>query len=202
MSSFDREPSGPQARRARARVEPVDYFAPPATPEQAALRRIKGGFRRAMVENALAQGDPLDSIPPLWQAHDIPPELRDFIGKKDPAFRGGEDLPDLLDGEVEIARLSLRSVHCEVTSLRARPSLEGRFALRLVGEYEEELGPIALPQVEYDRPLTAYQVAELFRDADPSPVEPACGFYLSSDFYPNLDSVARELGLGLEREAP
>ncbi len=42
-----------------------DYFGPARTKEEAALRKIKGNFRRNFIRGVL-QTDPLESIPPLW----------------------------------------------------------------------------------------------------------------------------------------
>jgi hypothetical protein len=67
--------------------------------------------------------------------------LKNWLGRQNPQFRGGEDLPDLENGEVEIARLTLaNSVHGEVTSLRAKLTKEdGKISLRMVDEYESEI---------------------------------------------------------------
>ena len=42
--------------------------------------------------------------------------LKNWLGRQNPQFRGGEDLPDLENGEVEIARLTLRMLF-----IRLRP---------------------------------------------------------------------------------
>ncbi len=52
-----------------------------------------------------------------------------------PVPRGGEHLPPLLSGEVEIARIVLRSATPDVVSVRARPS-GGGIRYRAVDEYE------------------------------------------------------------------
>ena len=98
------------------------------------------------------------------------------------------------EGEVEIARLSLtNSVHGEVTSLRAKPSVEsGKISLRMVDEYESE---IRLPYRIADMPLTSEQVVSLFRDAVPSPTNFGCEFEFQSFFHPDLNETAERLGV-------
>ena len=174
-------------------TRPRDYFHSAGSEAEAVLRRIKGDYRRAFVR-AGRVGASLDEIPEEWLAHSLSNNLRLFLGMQDPSFRGGEDLPDLLDGEVEIARLSMQSVHGEVVSLRAHELDDGRFSVRLVDEDEDE-SEYVLPRSEYDQTLTANEVVLLFRDAEPSATDLSCGFTLSSYFYPDLDAVAAELGL-------
>ncbi len=107
---------------------------------------------------------------------------------------GGEDLPDLDQGEVEIARLSLvNSVHGEVTSLRAkRDPRDLSILLSMVDEYETKY---ELPKRKVSAPLTAEELLVTFRDAEPTPTDTSCQIEFSSFFYPNLDSLATEMGI-------
>jgi hypothetical protein len=170
----------------------IDYFSTPPTPEETALRRIKGNFRRQFVAEAI-QSEGLDSIPPPWLEHDLSMSLKDLLGAQAPDARGGEDLPDLDEGEVEIARLALtNAVHGEVTSLRARRSPNGNeILLRMVDEYET---CFELPYDRVESPLTSEQVIELFRDADPSPLDTSCEVELQSFFHNDLGDLACHLG--------
>lgn len=170
----------------------MDYFIPAPTVAEETLRRIKGNYRRDFVLGAI-KSEGLDSVPEAWRAHDISENLKSFLQRQHPQARGGEDLPDLEEGEVEIARLSLLdSVHGEVTSLRARrDSGDSRILFRMVDEYETE---IALPHEAANAPLTAEQVIGFFRDADPSPTEVSCKMGFQSFFYPNLDQIAQQMG--------
>jgi hypothetical protein len=171
----------------------LDYFRPLSDPIDNECLRIKGNFRRRFV-SLEARDNGLDSIPKAWLAHDLSEALSGFLQVQDPRARGGEDLPDLAPGEVEIARLSLLdSVHGEVTSLRALQGGDGTIQLTLVDEYESWF---ELPCESFNRSLTAEEVVAAFRDADPSPVETECTFRLSSYFYPTLNDIARDLGLG------
>ncbi len=162
-----------------------DYFAPAPSAEDAVLRRIKGNFRRQMISKSILN-EGLASIPELWCAHDIPEHFKATLtSSAGPRARGGEDLPDLAEGEVEVARLTLLdSVHGEVTSLRARRDPQDRsILLSMVDEYETEF---KLPKTEFSAPLAAEEAFALFRDADPTPLTTLCQIEFSSAFYPNL----------------
>jgi len=173
-----------------------DYFQP-TTPVETMLRRIKGNTRRAMVIAAVEQ-DGIDTIPEPWLAHDLSDNLKGALGSQQPDYRGGEDLPDLLDGEVEIARVSLvDSVHGEVTSLRARRDNDGSaILLTLVDEYgdisEEEY---KLEKSCFSSPLTAEEVLQVFNNSEPCACLQSCEQRFSSDFYPGLDELADKLNI-------
>jgi hypothetical protein len=171
----------------------IDYFAPPPSPEESVLRGIKGNFRREFVGRSIHE-EGLDSIPAAWKAHDISEVLKNMLQGQHPQARGGEDLPDLEEGEVEIARLTLaNSVHGEVTSLRARPeNPSGEILFRLVDEYGEE---IDLPRESAEHALTNDEVIAMFRDSDPSQTETGCEIEFQSFFYPDLNACADRLGV-------
>jgi hypothetical protein len=170
-----------------------DYFKP-TTPVETALRRIKGNMRRAMVLAAI-ENDGFDTIPEPWLTHDLSDVLKNQLGLQQPNYRGGEDLPDLLEGEVEIARVSLvDSVHGEVTSLRARKDDDGKsILLRIVDEYGDiEYG---LERDTFHTPRTAVEVLEVFKNSEPCACLSSCEQRFSSDFYPDLDDLADELNI-------
>ena len=171
----------------------IDYFKPTAGTEEKILRRIKGNYRRHFVSFAMFD-EGVDSVPAAWKAHDISEVLKGMLGRQNPSFRGGEDLPDLEEGEAEIARLTLtNSVHGEVTSLRARQTKEsGKISLRMVDEYGSE---ITLPYELADTPLTSEQVVCLFRDAEPSPMNFGCEIDFQSFFHLDLNEIANALGV-------
>lgn len=170
----------------------IDYFAPPSSPEESVLRGIKGNFRREFVGRAIDE-EGLDSIPDAWKAHDISEVLKNMLQGQHPQARGGEDLPDLEEGEVEIARLTLaNSVHGEVTSLRARQGNSGEILFRMVDEYGEEIN---LPRESAEDALTDDEVIAMFRDSDPSQTETGCEIEFQSFFYPELNACADRLGV-------
>lgn len=88
-------------------------------------------------------------------------EERQAIGAIHPALMGGLYLPDLEEGEVEIARVSLESVTADQISVRARP-VKGGIAYAIHDEYENgfELHPATSR-----RPLTMRQVVRLIDGA-------------------------------------
>jgi hypothetical protein len=160
----------------------IAYFEAAENPEEEEIRRIKGNFRREMVQLA-AEEDGYETIPEAWREHEISELLKGVLQQDHPQRRGGEDLPDLLEGEVEIARATLaNSVHGEVYSLRARPDAD-RCLLRMVDEYESE---ISLPFETTDRFLQVDEILRLFKEADPSPLNTGCSIRYQSWFYPEL----------------
>lgn len=171
----------------------TDYFAPAPNEEETVLRRIKGNFRRTFVGESI-KNDGLGSIPDAWKDHDISEMLKTMLQGQHPSARGGEDLPDLEEGEVEIARRTLsNSVHGEVSSLRARSGKKSEEILfRMVDEYGEG---IDLPQDSATAPLTSEEVITMFRDSEPSQTETDCEIEFQSFFYPDLDEAAEKLGL-------
>ena len=168
----------------------IDYFAPAPTPEEEALRRIKGTYRQEFIKRAIEE-DGLGTIPPQWTEHTLGPIFQNALGGQNPARRGGEDLPDLDEGEVEIARLTLvNAVHGEVTSLRARPASDATgILLRVADEYDTEF---ELPCARIEKPLTAEGVISFLRNSDPSPTDTECEIAFQSFFYPDLDAIGQE----------
>ena len=169
----------------------IDYFSPPSSREEEVLRGIKGNFRRTFVGRSIEE-DGLDSIPGAWKGHDISEVLKSMLQGQHPQARGGEDLPNLEEGEVEIARLTLaNSVHGEVTSLRAKPGESpGEIIFRMVDEYEEK---IDLPRDSSNAPLTGNEVIGMFRDSNPSPTNTECEIEYQSFFYSDLNACAKRL---------
>jgi hypothetical protein len=166
-------------------TRPIDYFAPPSSLEEAVVRRIKGNHRKLFIAEAIRQ-DGLDSIPPQWTAHDLDELFKTMLMSRNPRNRGGEDLPDLDEGEVEVARISLAdSVHGEVTSLRARKA-GGRIKLRLVDEYQTEFD---LPTAELAAPFAAEELVEFFEACEPCPFDTDCRLSIASPFYDGLQAL-------------
>jgi hypothetical protein len=172
-----------------------DYFRP-TTPVEELLRQSKGNFRRETILNAIAE-EGLEAIPEQWLEAELSFEQTMMLVRMNPQLTGGEDLPDMLEGEVEIARQSLvDSVHGEVKSLRARPADDGGILLRIVDEWEEWINfGWVLEQEHFPGPLTAEEVLRVFRNCTPCACEKMCTQRFSSDFYPNLDELADELGV-------
>ena len=113
------------------------------------LRNVKGTERRALIVEQWEQGR-LQEMPEELLKEALSVEARDALGRIHPVCMGGEYLPDYVRGEVEIARLELRSTTADVISVRARRG-RGPIRYRIVDEYGTEF---ALPRKTSRRPLT------------------------------------------------
>ena len=86
----------------------------------------------------------------------LPEPIGSVLGRIHPAFMGGQFLPELDSGEVEIARVQLESVTADEISVRARPVPSG-IAYRVVDEHENTYRvkparskvPLTLAELEY-----------------------------------------------------
>jgi hypothetical protein len=187
----------PDSRNYHLDYRPHAYWGAPA----ARFANVKGEQRRQAIERAIAEGR-LEDMPSELRADVLSPELRDQVGSIDPSYMGGEYLPDYLPGEVEIARVALRSTTGDITSIRAR-KVGKRIRYRVVGGYEDAYR--VSPQSS-SLPLTLGQVIRLIdttmngggfvglagtaRDSlfDGSNHEELATFvHVSSPFYPELE---------------
>ena len=114
------------------KFRPASYFWPLGL-EKHLLARVKGAQRRQALSALIDQGR-LDEIPEFLYKSALDDEERTVIGRLHPMFMGGEYLPDMGAGEVEIARIAIRSTTGDVTSLYARRSGR-RIVYRMVDEY-------------------------------------------------------------------
>lgn len=111
---------------------PKSYFWPMGL-ETHLLTHIKGASRRAALKRLIDE-DRLDEIPDLLATATLPDEVRAAIGRIHPRYMGGEYLPDMMESEVEIARIEIDSTTGDVTSVYARR--EGALIhYRVVDEY-------------------------------------------------------------------
>lgn len=170
------------AQRSPDRVSPARYLAGFDNDRDEVLHRIKGTYRRALVAEHYGSDESLDAA---WHVHDLGDGDKMWLQAQHPQARGGEDLPNLDDGEVEIARLTYTdTVHGEVVSLRIRSDEDtGQHRLRLVDEYGTDF---ALPTEVVDRPLRSDDLVSVFRDATPSPLEVSSGYRYQSLFHSDL----------------
>ena len=129
-------------------------------------------------------------------------------GRLHPSNMGGEYLPPLRRGEVEIARISLQSVTADQISVRARRSGR-RTGYRVVDEYPEfrtyvchpasSLSPLSLGELITLMESASEGGSILFpilgmnmRDAS-TPSDLATFITVTSDFYPDLGPYYRAL---------
>lgn len=107
-------------------------------PLAAILKNVKGTNRRRMITDYWEAGK-LAELDSTLLEDETAPGLRQFLESLHPSFMGGEYLPDLLPGEVEIARIELQSTTSDVISVRAHLKPGGDLIhYRIVDEYESE----------------------------------------------------------------
>lgn len=183
---------------------PKSYWTD-ADPLSAILRNVTGENRRRMIRDYWKAGKLEELDAKLLQ--DIPDDdVRHNLGRIHPSFMGGEYLPGYLTGEVEIARICLRSTTSDVITLRARPAPDG-IAYRVEDEYD---GVFSLPIEISKRPLTLGELVQQFEDGSLQELDYPGGLALgynhynaeggctpeelrhftsiSSDFYPQLST--------------
>ncbi len=134
-----------------------------------ALRNgVAGQHRREMIGDLLEGEDPFAAVLAGSVEDEILEErasedfVRTLAGIFGPSWYGGEYLPALLAGEVEIARIALASATGDVLALRARWS-GGRYRYRIVDEYE---GYFRLSRGSSLHPLTLGQVVEILETVE------------------------------------
>ena len=138
---------------------PQSYFFPMGL-DKFLLATVKGAERRNEVERLIAEGRILDIED--WLAHSALDEsTRKLIGSFHPRFMGGEYLPNLGAGEVEIARIELASVTSDVKSIRAKQR-SGRIYYSIQDEYETNF---KIKPAWSKKPLTLNQIIELVETA-------------------------------------
>ena len=137
-------------------------------PVALALNGIQGQMRREMVRDMLtAEGEhrevcdgvlgPIqDGLLEASISEDSVQSLNHRLG---PSWLGGEYLPRSLPGEVEIARIVLKSVLLDIFSIRARWR-SGRYRYRVVDEYENNFD---IRRKSSIRPLTLGQLIDLIQ---------------------------------------
>jgi hypothetical protein len=99
------------------------------------LSGIAGEARRQLVRELIEASRP---VPDGLDAAVLDEETRQMWGRMHPSNMGGEYLPPLRNGEVEIARISLASVTADQISVRAR-RLGKRIVYRVVDEYGSDI---------------------------------------------------------------
>jgi hypothetical protein len=217
-----------------------DDYSDVEDPISAVLVNVKGTQRREMITDILsgrakAWAEQLGAGPlvelmlselaPGIAAESLPDAME--LGHVHPSFMGGEFLPDAKPGEVEVARIQLRSTTADVISVRARRSGSG-YRYRVVDEYEvaytnphgEEPGPLSLGQLielidgiddgsglpgeDFPSKLRNYNVT------DAGDLPRLVGFVtVCSEFYPDLERyydveaekwLAREMARGVDQD--
>jgi hypothetical protein len=129
------------------------------------LADIAGDERREMIRDALEKGEGSD-VPEALFASELPEGLRQFLGGMHPSMMGGEYLPAVLEREVEIARVRLKSTTADVISIRARQEGD-ELVYRVVDEYGNwEEADCKLEPARSTQPLTLRELLHLINTAD------------------------------------
>jgi hypothetical protein len=187
---------------------PTSFWASEDAPRHR-IHRIKGQDRREAARRALQDGEP-DQLADSEYDESLSDAVRDFRGSIHPSLMGGEYLPDFMDEEIEIARVSLASVLGDVISIRARRE-GGRVQYRIVDEYEtvfrcepstsadpltmgELLGLIDSVTGEGMYPEWGRGLTNVYRDLNSGtdPTELVDFVRVSSELYPELEHYYAE----------
>ena len=165
---------------------------------------IAGESRRRLVRALMERNVP---IPEGLDAAVLDEAMRKAWVGLHPSHMGGEYLPTLRRGEVEIARVSLQSVTADQISIRAR-RMGGRIGYRVVDEYPETSTHVCHP-ASSAAPLSLGELIALMEHASEggsiifpilamnsqysTPAELGSFITVTSDFYPDLGSFYRAL---------
>jgi hypothetical protein len=157
---------------------PDTYWPDSLTPEQL-LSRIRGK-RRQDIARELYKEFGFTALNEFLVREGLSEEDRTAWGAAGPWCMGGEYLPELEEGEVEIARISLASTTSDQVSVRARQNGE-RIRYRIVGEYEEEESMRQqLPFDVTDQPLSLGELMDMVQGAKTSDSTCPVGIFSSS----------------------
>jgi hypothetical protein len=180
---------------------PESYWDFP-DPLQAIQANVKGTERREIIRTLWKAGR-IDELPDTFLQESLSEEERTDIGRIHPIFMGGEYLPDLEPGEIEIARVELKSTTADAISVRAKKRGSG-ILYSVVDEYETEFRvapaysekPLTLGKLVamMDRAVDGQSLGMVYTllnydydDATMSRLERLRSFTrVTSDFYPQL----------------
>ena len=199
---MDRKPAVqvPEVPGINLDFRPPSYFWPLGL-ETHLLSRIKGAERKAALKQ-LIDARRLDQIPNFLVQSALSDEERQALGRIHPVFMGGEYLPDLLQNEVAIARITIASTTQDVTSVYARRG-KNRIRYRVVDEYEggtlsgrntrSSARPLSLGKLEsfFNGAWSIFEVLAMnFRDREYDR-DQLLGFVVGveSQFYPQIGEL-------------
>lgn len=171
----------------------------PLSLETHLLGTVKGAQRQRHIRMLTEQGR-LGELADWMAVESLSDDVRTSLGRIHPSLMGGEYLPDRSRREVEIARISLRSVTGDVISVRATKG-KRRIYYRIVDEYSGEtltkhtrrtsIRPLTLGQLEQFIERAALTLDIIARNldigSDPDWLEDF--LTASSPFYPELEAL-------------
>lgn len=175
---------------------PDTYFRPQKL-ERYLLSKVKGAVLRKKLQ-ALFDAGRHAEVSSLLTAEGISAADRKALESLHPMFMGGNYLPDTEDGEVEIARISIKSTTYDVTCVYARPD-GGAIHYRVVDEYGGETLQ-GTTEARTDKPMTLGEFAGFFLGAWPlldvlemnfeNDLDGSLDFFTAeSEFYPEFNSL-------------
>ena len=178
---------------------PKTYFRPEKL-EKYLLSKVKGAVLRKKLQ-ALFDAGRHAEVRTLLTAEGISAADRKALESFHPMFMGGNYLPDTEDGEVEIARISIKSTTYDVTCVYARPD-DGAIHYRVVDEYGGDTLQ-GTAEARTDRPMTLGEFADFFLGAWPlsdglemnfenDRAASLDFFSAESEFYPDFDRLCRQ----------
>jgi len=178
---------------------PKTYFRPEKL-EKYLLSKVKGAVLRKKLQ-ALFDAGRHAKVRTLLTAEGISAADRKALESFHPIFMGGNYLPDTEDGEVEIARISIKSTTYDVTCVHARPD-GGAIHYRVVDEYGGDTLQ-GTAEARTDKPMTLGEFADFFLGAWPlidvlemnfenDRAASLDFFSAESEFYPDFDRLCRQ----------
>jgi len=178
---------------------PEGYFEP-SDPGELMLSRITGAIRREAVRKMVREGG-MDAVPEGFGNEELSEGHRRAWGLIHPMCMGGEFLLPCEPGELEIARLTIRSTTYDVLSVRAK-RVKNRIRVRVDDEYDGEtlnkkhscisVRPLTLGRL-IDLVIVGWDVFECLERNYPGDLEGQFGFFWAeSRFYPDFDQALRE----------
>lgn len=129
---------------------PTSYWEQESDPLTAILRNVKGRNRRQMIRDYWDEGR-LEELDDSLLEGELDGDVRHKLGRIHPSFMGGEYLPPMQPQEIEIARIELKSVMADVTSIRASLGDDWKIRYRVVDEHEAEF---SISPEESDSPVS------------------------------------------------
>ena len=177
---------------------PATYFRPQRL-ERYLLSKVRGAVARKCLQVMFDEGRHKE-VGELLTAQGFTDEDRRMLESLHPMFLGGNYLPDTEAGEVEIARISIKSTTYDVTCVYAR-LVEGLIYYRVVDEYGGDTLQVPA-EIQATQPMTLGEFADFFLEAWPlidvlemnfeNDLEGALDFFsATSEFYPGLDRLCR-----------
>jgi hypothetical protein len=172
---------------------PKAYFGPERL-EQYLISKVKGSVVRRKLKTLFKEGRHSEIETLLGEKGISKADLK-ALGSVHPMFMGGNYLPDTEDGEVEIARITIRSTTFDVACVFAKPE-HGSIRYQVVDEYNGETLSGQSEMVS-DQPLTLGELTDFFLNAwslvdvlemnFENDLESALDFFfVESRFYPDL----------------